>query len=474
MEDPIYEIIKQKIEDSDVQLFLLDAPTGMGKTYQVIRYIQNYYTDKKIFFIANQLKLLPSDEELTKGLSETQKENLLSEILRVPSTPDNFKKEFKNAVEIMDIDFKGRNHELIKSLQEVIDAQLAPQAVDARKEIEKILLDKLRELEMEFRNILKVYLKNKQITKSKVIHMEWITKLYPAVLMERKSVILLSTKKFFLPIDPIYASPYMLYNKSFHDAVLFIDEVDATKADILATIIDQKKNEHKVECFRLYRSLIRIIETGELEQKIALWDIDGSTRGYLENIKRQFQSVSNKFGEELEYQFKTDENFPLTRNFIFNDNKSVTISKSKKCEKFTYITDVEKKCNYVSASKDEDDGKDLGKVFTKVLECIDVFVENMIFIVDFYQKWTEKTKRPTDPEFENQDACATLIDVLNIGEENEKYLVSRILEIYSLVLFSGKRKIENPVDIYNDGPRKKYDFYQNGFSYLEIKVFGKR
>ncbi len=469
MENPIYQIIKNRVEDKDTQLFFLDAPTGIGKTYQVIRFIQDNYPDKKIFFIANQLKLLPTDEELTRGMQGECRQNLEAEILRIPSIPETFKSEFKGAVRLMPSDFKLSNQELIKGLLEVVESLLTPDGGASKGEIDKLLIKNLRDLEREFRKNLKTYLKNKQIKKKEIISSEWITKLYPGVLIEKKNIILMSTKRFFLPVDPIYASSYMLYNKSFANAVLFIDEVDATKSAVLETIIDQKKNEHRVECFRLYRSLKKVLDTGELQQKIALWDIEGKTQEYLENISKQFNGAREEIGTALEYQFKTDDKFPLTRNFIFNDNKSIAISKTKKCQKFIYRTDHEKKINYVSIAEEDSEEEDLGKVFTKVLECIDVFVENMIFIVDSYQKRMTQIRRPSDPEFENQDACATLIDILNIGEENKKYLVSRILEVYSLVLFSGRRDIEKPADIYRDVWRKKYDFYQNGFSYLEIK-----
>ncbi|WP_081652895.1 DEAD/DEAH box helicase family protein [Candidatus Stoquefichus massiliensis] len=47
-ENVIYNIIENH-SNNDERLFLLDAPTGFGKTYNVIKYIQNHYKDKKIF-----------------------------------------------------------------------------------------------------------------------------------------------------------------------------------------------------------------------------------------------------------------------------------------------------------------------------------------------------------------------------------------------------------------------------------------
>ena len=47
-ENIIYDIIENH-SNKDERLFLLDAPTGFGKTYNIIKYIQNHYKDKKIF-----------------------------------------------------------------------------------------------------------------------------------------------------------------------------------------------------------------------------------------------------------------------------------------------------------------------------------------------------------------------------------------------------------------------------------------
>lgn len=63
-------------------------------------------------------------------------------------------------------EFMARNQELIKSLQATIDTLQAPLESERKREIDKLLLDNLRDLELEFRNVLKTYLKNKHLLRN--------------------------------------------------------------------------------------------------------------------------------------------------------------------------------------------------------------------------------------------------------------------------------------------------------------------
>ena len=61
------DIIKQFCLEKDKGLFLLDMPTGFGKTYNVLEFIANNYDspdfeDKKFFFITTLKKNLPEAE----------------------------------------------------------------------------------------------------------------------------------------------------------------------------------------------------------------------------------------------------------------------------------------------------------------------------------------------------------------------------------------------------------------------------
>ena len=61
----------------DTGLFLLDMPTGFGKTYSVLEFMVDYYDspefkDKKIFFVTTLKKNLP-DKELREHFAKRGK-----------------------------------------------------------------------------------------------------------------------------------------------------------------------------------------------------------------------------------------------------------------------------------------------------------------------------------------------------------------------------------------------------------------
>lgn len=64
-------------KSTDTGLFLLDMPTGFGKTYSVLEFMVDYYDspefkDKKIFFVTTLKKNLP-DKELREHFAKRGK-----------------------------------------------------------------------------------------------------------------------------------------------------------------------------------------------------------------------------------------------------------------------------------------------------------------------------------------------------------------------------------------------------------------
>lgn len=74
--------IEKFIENNDNGLFLLDSPTGFGKTYAVKRILKEYLSGekhqdiKKMFFVTNLKTNLPYDE-ICKELTDDEKQKCL-------------------------------------------------------------------------------------------------------------------------------------------------------------------------------------------------------------------------------------------------------------------------------------------------------------------------------------------------------------------------------------------------------------
>lgn len=462
--DIIYDIIKNHA-DKDEKMFLLDAPTGFGKTYNAIKYIQKNYKYKKIFFVANQIKLLPEVEKMVENLSDDEANELKEQLLYLSSYNDSFKNHFDSSYQIMDLEFKKMNYQLIltlKSLVKNLNEEKEPQ-------IKQLFYEKFTSTEREFRKQVKTYLKLKKYTKKEIQDLKWLTDLYPSILLEKKQIILLTKKKFFLPIDIIYENPTLLYNKKFNDSILFIDEFDTTKHVLLDIIIESTNNNYKIDCFRLFRILQNTFEKNILEEYTKIWESEDVSE-VIVYLKELFLNTNEKYKSLLNFPFKIKDKSLITKHFIFNDDKTLTIGKDTDKKIFYTYHNQEEGYNYIVKVYKKDIKKDyveLDKVCRDVIQCIHEFCEKMVLIINGYMEFYNKTKQKLDSSLANQDGCNTIIDFLNIGEENKRFIVNQILQNYSHIIKLKQYIFE---DIGNkDFKRSRYNFYENGFSYLEVK-----
>lgn len=482
----LYNIIDNKISDENIRMIPIDAPTGFGKTYDVVEYIRKHYKEKKIFFIANQLKYLPSKEMILQNLNGKCREELEDEIVYVCSILDSYKKHFtQNFIEnSIPFEFYKDNEDLINKVEKVI--LLLNDNIDIS--IQEMFIKDFRVLEQNFRYQIKTYLhqkyeKQKKNSKRKtlklcVLEEQWIVSLYPAVLIDDKKVILLSTKKFFLPIDPIYKNAILLQNQVYDNAILFIDEFDSTKQEILNIIIDTNEHNYKVECFRLFRALNNALKHEPFKEHIISLSEESNEKvsDIICSIQKKFEETNKYFQNELDFPFKTTTDFPSVKNFIFHDKSSITISGSKKSRYFVYELNSEDGFNYIQMSNDFGN-KNIEIVFQNVLATIQYFINRMVVITQYYSKKVKQETNRLDELFNEENACKTLIDFLNLGEENSNFLISKIIEAYGTVYHPSKNQeasiqkfeIQNPLDVNINKRKTTYDFYQNGFSFLEIE-----
>ncbi|WP_196802962.1 hypothetical protein, partial [Candidatus Stoquefichus massiliensis] len=245
----------------------------------------------------------------------------------------------------MDDEFVQINNKLLNELKSLVE--------NINKEndnqIKQIFYDKFTTTEYEFRKQVKAFLKSKGYKKNEIIKTKWLTDLYPTILLEKKQVILLSTKKFFLPIDTISGGIILLYNKKFDNSILFIDEFDATKQVLLDTIIENATGNYKVDCFRLFRLLKNIFEKNTLIEYTKSWNNENITM-IIENLTNLFLETNKSFQELLNYPFKVKDTSLITKHFIFNDNITLSISKDTDLTQFYTYFDEKDKFNYIVKS----------------------------------------------------------------------------------------------------------------------------
>lgn len=202
LEDAMKQAIVNFCKSMDTGLFLLDMPTGFGKTYSVLDFmVDNYdapeFKDKKIFFVTTLKKNLP-DKELREHFARRGKADdydkyclrieanadmvvqKLDELYRARKIPPTItmKQEFKDlhgSVKLLN-EYRDKKRELKGTSKDIINV-LCKSAEDAIRKQQEGAFRKVIESELKQFRTPKEKLKN--IANNPDYH--WIGELYPAV-----------------------------------------------------------------------------------------------------------------------------------------------------------------------------------------------------------------------------------------------------------------------------------------------------
>lgn len=253
-------------KSTDTGLFLLDMPTGFGKTYSVLEFMVDYYDspefkDKKIFFVTTLKKNLP-DKELREHFAKRGKADdydkyclrieanadmvveKLDELYRARKIPAaiTMKQEFKDlhgSVKLLN-EYRDKKRELKGTSKDIINV-LCKNAEDAIRKQQEGAFRKVIESELKQFRTPKEKLKN--IANNLDYH--WIGELYPAVYTREKRIVFMSMDKFFLGNTTIIEPTYSFYN---NDSITFFDFTDyetfsCTKMGVLYDILNALHDE---------------------------------------------------------------------------------------------------------------------------------------------------------------------------------------------------------------------------------------
>lgn len=253
LQDIITDYAFSKMDDHG--LLLLPLPTGAGKSFTIFKFIHDTIVGgkrkEKIIFITSLKKNL-QPEELKDRFSEDETELFDEKVLYLKSNTDCV---LQNLRPLMEID--GCIPESIKELSEFKKLWSAVnfclnmencsdfsvlEAVKTKKDeiqntLERTFRQKIRRvLEKEIKAKLgfKVVYKQKlDFLRSSKNKWTWLLRLYPQIMTKEKQVYLMSMDKFLLRNDPIIEKNYFIYKELAKNAIIFIDEFDATKETVL-------------------------------------------------------------------------------------------------------------------------------------------------------------------------------------------------------------------------------------------------
>ncbi len=352
MEKVILEEIN-RFSEKQTGLSIIEVPTGRGKTYNVLVWISNYMkqcrekeiSPRKIFFLTTQLKNLPYDDlkavyydkhqflkdviKIEKNLSIYLKDDGSFEKLQ-----KKIPKEIKDWPEYNELNVLLTKYKRIQKSQKDYGQDYSSELNDTE--------EKLRDVEKKFRHHLESYIlkqaeelkldipetedKEKNLKRTFINQkFNWVKELYPAIESENRCVFLLSINKFLYGNTTIIEKTYRFINHPMtENAIIFIDEFDATKSIIEEIMIENaaKTTNDKILLFKNIKTGLENELPKTLDSTKGREDVFIRMR---ENAKTLYENffLSKRF--QLANEYRDD-----ARNFMFHDEVLHTLRENNR------------------------------------------------------------------------------------------------------------------------------------------------
>lgn len=322
-------------EQTGPGLLLAEAPTGYGKTYQTVQAIYTYLKEggsRRVLFVTTLLKNLPADDLRRAYERDGRGDQFAREVLVLRSAVDTV------------LDAVGR-YEVPAAFQS--DAYLSletacrkyrryhDQTGDAATELAGELYDSIRtELEPAFRRELESRLRRKfpegaQVRRAAIRNRkeyQWIAAFYPAVFWTDYKVLLLSVKKLMARNISIVEPGFdCLSDRMMQGSIVCLDEFDATRTDILDSLIEQSVNL-RADYLHLFVQVYKGIRMHQASRELTAlrekYEAGRATawRDLMDQAEAIYQDGA------LQYSMKTvGDALAKGRNFLFHDISYLTV-----------------------------------------------------------------------------------------------------------------------------------------------------
>ncbi|TLF40035.1 hypothetical protein FEI15_05225 [Lacticaseibacillus zeae] len=267
-------IKKLQSQSPEHALMLLNAPTGTGKSYTIIRALCRYavkHENFRAFFVTDQKKnLKEQDFEVAWREESGAVHKAFSERVAVVRSLEDTVNKLINDWDRQQIPDLYRNSPIFKkSLENLGNAfksfgmmkenefdlknawtMLSRADYQVRRAMITILADKahvkLRNISEEGASAFKLNSISKGkirefVSKQPKADSKWLNETYPTFDLEKKQIIILTTAKFIKSYTPFFEkrSKAFRYSPILKDALVVLDEFDSTKKQILESAIDE-------------------------------------------------------------------------------------------------------------------------------------------------------------------------------------------------------------------------------------------
>lgn len=491
VEDDIKHFVESRSSERS-GLFLVDMPTGTGKTYMVADMMAKFlkgelFADgiKRMFYLTplnkniddfyQELKTLLGDESL-----------LEAKVLRL--NPNYSRSEFISTFRANESTIKRCFASKSESYQKLSDAidfirKLSGYQKDSNgKQIElpsdDALLafeDRIRlELEPEFRTTLREIIETRapKLTDRKQLlasdDWQWVKKLYPAVFLEDRPIVLMSVDKFLSTVDPIIRPRFTYLNSSYLDgSVFFVDEIDSAHDFILNSLINRSGSKN-IDVAKVISDLSANFAAGNKIPEAAFRmkdrakagrDNEFSSLSQYEKMREKVYQTRREY--HLDYPFKYDGE-ELDKAYLFQSDVIQTIDTASGGkggnDTISVYTDIDKGQNLI-AKNGKGDAHDFFRLIYGLRSCLNYAIGSMaIWSLNLLEAYNSE-KQAAGANFvpmEVDDAVSTVLSHFPFdGTPRQR--------MQELVTERCHRKSQG------SEPHFFNDFYEDGFCYYDFE-----
>ena len=468
------EILKKHcLNEKANGLLLLSMPTGFGKTYNVLNFIFEHYKDfvaqnRKIFFLTNLKKNLPYQELQERfkvgGVEDAYNKHVLfidsnagaviDHLLSVDSQiPDHFKTENYTQLKSYIETFKN-NGRLPKSIKNTLQTEIR------------------KKLEPAFRRFISEHLYREFKTKKERLNAikndpnyQWIGNLYPAVFTDEKTILFLSMDKFIRKNTTLVERSYYFHERLLEKAVVFIDEFDATKENVLKNIIESGV-QHRINLLDLFLNIHNhlmeseypesLLRESEQRKKIGAGKNWRTPHEMIDIFRQKADDIFKRYN--LQHTCKSHKEFSSNkRNFLFYDFQfhHVLDARNKRIE---VVQDVKNRTNWIKALgvETERSGINIRSLLSEIAGFLTYFQRGIGYLADNYCHLKIEADTSQDA-FPFELAIRTVLNNFRLDKDIVEFLTNNIMEGNVL---SDSRSKNNAI--------QRQAFYDAGFRYHDI------
>lgn len=460
------KLIERIFQTEQTGLQLLTMPTGTGKTYSANKAIFDYITDEST----------PLEEKRNIVVVTTLKKNLDYEGLRAmfeaAGKLDLFNETFiflNSLAEIVVENYEEWMDDCIFKVigRDTVTAQFVTALTGIKESMRrdpdsptvKLAIESFStNIEPKFRRKLRAVIRKERFsydTRLSLIegskNWNWVAKLYPSIYSRKKKIFFMSADKFVMRNDTIIDKSNTIFDSPIvKDAIIFIDEFDSTKTQILKRLIENS-TRRKIDIIDMIRKLYDGCHNERIPEIMFKphESFTGDLKEAQKNLEKHLRKTIRK--HRLELQIKLSKECKSERAFIFMADVSYMVNGISD----SVSLDYQREDNNILLRFFNGKAKDNKKLFSVIWDinqCIDHFCGFVSMMALNYQR------NLNDPTMSYEDCILTVLDNYGISDSVPSYRLY-LLEKILLGTTSSKNQIVGA----------DQSIYENGFGYYILR-----